>query len=78
MLGEVNREEQVGIKYRYDQGTGREIILIPSKWLETTVVSIDFARESIKNFDEEACRGKKTLVIELNYTKILMNKKDWG
>ena len=33
MLGEVIREEQVGVKYRCDQRTGQEIIVIPSEWL---------------------------------------------
>ena len=31
LLGEVNREEQLGIKYQYDQRTGQEIIVIPSE-----------------------------------------------
>ena len=38
MLGEVNREEQVGINYRYDQRTGLEIIVIPSELLEKRVL----------------------------------------
>ena len=33
MSGEENREEQLGIKYRYDQRTGEEKIVIPSEWL---------------------------------------------
>ena len=44
MLGEVNGEEQVGIKYRYDQRTGQQIIVIPSEWLETNVASTDFKK----------------------------------
>ena len=59
MLGEVNREEQIGIKYRYDQRTGQEIIVIPSEWLETNVASTDFKKESIESFDEEARRGNE-------------------
>ena len=39
MLGEVNREEQVGIKCRYDQRTGQKLTMIPSEWLETNMVS---------------------------------------
>ena len=52
-------EEQVGIKYRYDQRTGQEIIVIPSEWLETNIASTDFKKESFECFDEEACRGKE-------------------
>ena len=59
MLGEVNGEEQVGIKYRYDERTGQEIIAIPKEWLETNVASTDFKKESFECFDEEACRGKQ-------------------
>ena len=55
MLG----EEQIGIKYRYDQRIGHEIIVIPSEWLETNVASTDFKKESFECFDEEACRGKE-------------------
>ena len=47
MLGEVNGEEQIGIKYRYDQRTGQEIIVIPIEWLETNVASTDLKKESI-------------------------------
>ena len=57
MLGEVNGEEQKGIKYRYDQRIGQEIIVIPSERLETNVASTDFKKESIESFDEEARRG---------------------
>ena len=55
MLG----EEQVGIKYRYDERTGQEIIVIPSEWLETNVASTDFKKESLECFDEEALRGNE-------------------
>ena len=58
MLGEVNREEQVGIKYRYDQRTGQEIIVIPTEWLEKNIASTEIEKESFKRFGEEACRGK--------------------
>ena len=59
MLGEVNREEQVDIKYRYDQRNGQEIIVIPNEWLETIIASKKFGKESIENFDEGACRGNE-------------------
>ena len=59
MLGEVNEEEQVGIKYQYDQRTGQEIIVIPSEWLETNFASTDSKKESTKSFDEEARRGNE-------------------
>ena len=58
MLGEENREEDVGIKYRNDQRTGQKIIVIPSEWLETNIASTEFEKESFESFDEEACRGK--------------------
>ena len=45
MLGEVNREEQAAIKYRYDQGTGQEIIVIPSEWLEKNFASTVFEKQ---------------------------------
>ena len=57
MLGEVNKEEQVDVNYRYDQRTGKEIIVIPSEWLATNVASTEFETESFKSV-EEACRGK--------------------
>ena len=53
------REEQVGIKCRYDERTGQEIIVIPGEWLETNVASTDFKKESFECFDEKACRGKE-------------------
>ena len=59
ILGEVNGEEQVDIKYRYDQRTGQEIIVIPSEWLEANVASTDFKKESFGSFDEEARRGNE-------------------
>ena len=46
MLGEVDKEEQVGIKYRYDQRTGQEIIAILREWLETKIASTEFEQES--------------------------------
>ena len=52
MLGELNREEQVGIKYRYDQRTRKELILIPRGWIETNISSTEFEKQSIENFDE--------------------------
>ena len=55
MLG----EEQVGIKYRYNQRTRQEIIVIPSEWLETNIASTEFEEETFETFDEEACRGKE-------------------
>ena len=58
MLGEVSREEDVGIKYRNDQKTGQKITVIPSEWLETNIASTEFEKESFESFDEEACRGK--------------------
>ena len=69
MLG----EEQVGIKYRYDERTGQEIIVIPSEWLETNIASTEFEEET---FDAEACRGKENALIELNNAKTLMQEKD--
>ena len=45
ILGEVNREEQLSIKYRYDQRSGQEIIVMPSEWLETNNASTEFERE---------------------------------
>ena len=41
LLGEVNREEQVGAKYQYNQ-IRQEIIVIPSEWFETNIVSAMF------------------------------------
>ena len=61
MLGEVNREEQVGIKYRYNQRTGQEVIVIPGEWLKENITSTEFETESSKCFDEEACRGKENI-----------------
>ena len=58
MLGEVNREEQVGIKYRYDQRTVQVIIVIPSEWLPTNFASAKFEKGSFESFDEEACQAK--------------------
>ena len=52
-------EEQVGIKYRYDERTGQEIIVIPSEWLETNIASTEFEEETFESFDAEACRGKE-------------------
>ena len=52
MLGELNREEQVGIKYRYDQRTRKELILIPREWIETNIASTGFEKQSIESFDE--------------------------
>ena len=59
MLGEVNGEEQKGIKYRYDERTGQEIIVIPSEWLETNIASTEFEEETFASFDAEVCRGKE-------------------
>ena len=59
MLGEVNREEKVGIKYRYDQRTEQEIIVIPNEWLEINIASKEFGKESFECFDERACRGNE-------------------
>ena len=73
MLGEVNGEEQVGIKYRYDQRTGQEIIVIPSEWIETNVASTDFKKESIESFDEEARRGN-----EVEERKNFDEEKEFG
>ena len=73
MLGEVNGEEQVGIKYRYDQRTGQEIIVIPSEWLETNVASTDFKKESTESFDEEALRGN-----EVEECKYFYEEKEFG
>ena len=61
ILGEVNSEEKVGIKYRYDQRNGQEIFVIPSEWLETNFASTEFEKESFENFDEEACRGEENV-----------------
>ena len=61
MLGEVNREVQVGIKYRYDQRTGQETIVIPSERLETNIVSTEFEKKSFKLFGEEVCRRKENV-----------------
>ena len=69
MLG----EEQVGIKYRYDERTGQEIIVIPSEWLETNVASTDFKKESIESFDEEARRGN-----EVEECKYFDEEKEFG
>ena len=55
MLG----EEQVGIKYRYDERTGQEIIVIPSEWLKTNIASTEFEDETFESFDAETCRGKE-------------------
>ena len=65
--------EQVGIKYRYDEKTGQEIIVIPSEWLETNVASTDFKKESIESFDEEACRGN-----EVEECKYFDEEKEFG
>ena len=73
MLGEVNGEEQVGIKYRYDQRTGQEIIVIPSEWLEANVASTGFKKESIERFDEEARRGN-----EVEECKYFDEERDFG
>ena len=42
MLGEENRQEQVGIRYRHVQRTGQEINVIPSESLETNIASKKF------------------------------------
>ena len=62
MLGEVNRVEQVGNKYWYDQKTGQEIIAIPCEWLKTNIASTKFEQESLRSFDKEVCRGKENVV----------------
>ena len=49
ILGEVNREEKVGIKYWYDHRTGQEIIVSPCEWLDTNLASIEFQKESFKS-----------------------------
>ena len=59
LFGEVNMEEQVGLKYRYDQCSGQEIIVIPREALQTNNASTTIEKESSKSFDEEACRGKE-------------------
>ena len=59
MLGEVNREKQVGFMYRKDQRTKQEIILITGEWLEKNIASKEFEKWSFKNFIKGACRGKK-------------------
>ena len=61
MFGQVNREVQVGFKYRYDERTGQEINVIPSEWLETSNASTEFEKESFKKFDDEAYRGKENV-----------------
>ena len=73
MLGEVNGEEQISIKYRYDQRKGQEIIVIPNEWLETNVASTDFKKESIENFDEEARQGN-----EVEECKYFDEEKEFG
>ena len=73
MLGEVNREEQIGIKYRYDQRTGQEIIVIPIEWLQTNVASTDFKKESIESFDEETRRRN-----EVEECKYFDEEKEFG
>ena len=45
MLGEENRQEQVGIRYLHDQRSGQEINANPSKWLETNIASTEFEKE---------------------------------
>ena len=74
-MGEVNREEQVGIKYRYDRRTGQEKIVIPSEWLQTNNASTEFERERIKVLMKKRVE-EKIFVIELNNAKILMQKKN--
>ena len=78
MLGEVSREEQVGIKYRYDQRTGQEIIVIPSEWLETNIVSTEFEKESFRSFDEELCRGKEDIGDVVEQCKNFNAEKELG
>ena len=73
MLGEENREEKVGIKYRYDQRTAQEIIVIPSEWLEANVASTDLKKESFGSFDEEARRGN-----EVEECKYFDEEKEFG
>ena len=62
MLG-VNREEQVGVKYRYDQRTGQEVIVIPSDWLETNIASTEFKRSHLKNL-KTRLEERKSFLIE--------------
>ena len=69
MLEQVNREEQLGIKYRYDQRTGQEILVIPSDWLETNIASTEFEKKSFESFYEEACRGKENVCNRVDQCK---------
>ena len=78
MLGEVSREEQVGIEYRYDQRTGQEKIVIPSEWLEKNVASTELEKESFKSFHEEACRGKGNVCNRVQNCKKFDEEKDLG
>ena len=78
MLGEVNREEQVVVSYRYDQRTGQEIIVIPSERIETHFTSTVFEKESFKKFDEEACRGKENIGKRVEQRKNFEAEKELG
>ena len=72
MLGEVNREEQVGFNYRCDQRTGQEPIVIPSEGLEPKNASTEFEKELIEGFDEKVCEGKENIYKKSNNAKSLM------
>ena len=78
ILGEVNREEQAGVRYQYDQRTGQEIIVIPSERLETHFASTDFEKESFKKFDEKICRGKENIGKRVEQRKNFEAEKELG
>ena len=79
MLGKVKTEQQVGTKYRCDQKTGQEKIVIPSEWLKTNLASTESSKRShLKIFMKKGVEEKEIFVIELNSAKSLMKKKNCG
>ena len=76
--GKVKKEQQIGIKYRYDQKTGQEKIVIPSDGLRTNIFSTESKKKSFENFDEEACRGKGNVCNRVDRCKKFDEEKEWG
>ena len=78
LMGEVNREEQVGIRYRLDQRTGQETIVIPIEWLEAKIVSTDFEKDSFEGFVKETGRGKENMCNRVERCKKIDEEMELG
>ena len=75
-MGEVNREEQVGIKFRYNERTRQEKIVLPSEWQDTNIASTGFEKDSFNSCDEETCRGKEEIGIRVEKCKKFCGEKE--